>query len=228
MVLNGKALAGTGVWRSSLIDGLCASCLQELQTERRKQEEGLRRRDALIALMGGEKPYREFTFERYEVRPGNRRAFESCKQFNPAAENLYLWGACGVGKTHLSYATARRCFEETLCVAILPAYQLSRKARLRGPEQEQAILDEWAAAEMLLLDDLGVGSDTAYVRQLVQEILDTRCFDDRNGLVITSKYSLDQLAAKLADDSIPSRLAGCCRAIEVTGADRRIAKVQSR
>jgi chromosomal replication initiation ATPase DnaA len=52
--------------------------------------------------LGGEKPYREFTFERYKVTPGNRRAYERSKTFDPAAENLYLWGPSGVGKTHLA------------------------------------------------------------------------------------------------------------------------------
>jgi DNA replication protein DnaC len=57
---------------------------------------------------------------------------------------------------------------------------------------------------------------------MLQEILDERTFNDRAGLLLTSKYSLDELAAKLADDSIPSRLAGMCHVVAVRGADHRL------
>jgi len=73
-----------------------------------------------------------------------------------------------------------------------------------------------------VFDDLGTGTDTAFGRQILQEILDGRDFHDRAGLVITGKYSLDDLAAKLADDSIPSRLAGMCQVVEVQETDFRL------
>jgi DNA replication protein DnaC len=108
--------------------------------------------------LGGEKPHREFTFDRFQVAPGNQLAFERCTHFNPAAANLYLWGSCGVGKTHLAYATARRCFEETLSVIIQPAAQISRKVRMKDPAQEQAAIDQFADVDVLVLDDLGIGT----------------------------------------------------------------------
>jgi DNA replication protein DnaC len=93
---------------------------------------------------------------------------------------------------------------------------------MREPQDEQAILDGLIEADVFVLDDLGMGTDTAYNRQILQEILDGRNFQDRCGLVITSKYSLDGLARKLDDDTIPSRLAAVCRVVDVTGVDRRL------
>jgi len=179
-------------------------------------------RTASVQLLGGEKPYREFTFERFTVTPGNQSAFERSKHFNPVADNLYLWGPCGVGKTHLAYAAARQCFEETVLVTLLPAYRLGRKVRMRDPDQEQSAIDQFVQAEVLVLDDLGAGPETVFCRQVLQEILEGRDFNDRAGLLVTSKYSLDELAAKLADDSIPSRLVGMCRVVEIKGHDRRL------
>lgn len=224
VLLNSKPLAGTGVWRSQLADRRCPSCVAALETERLRERRAIAIRSELIQLLGGEKPYREFTFERFQLTPGNQLAYERSRQFNPAVENLYLWGPCGVGKTHLSWAMAQRCFEETLSVVILPAGQLSRKVRMKDPDQEQAIVDQWVWAEVLVLDDLGAGSDTAYSRQVVQELLDGRDFKDRAGLIVTSKYSLDALAAKFADDSIPSRLAGMCQVVEIKGRDGRLSR----
>jgi DNA replication protein DnaC len=222
VLLNGKALAGTAVWRSQLAGGLCPACVTALEREREQKQRAMAVRNDLVQLLGGEKPYREFTFERFEVEPGNRLAYERCKNFNPAAENLYLWGPCGVGKTHLAWAIARRCFEESLSVAITPVGQLSRKVRMKDPQDEQAAINEFVWADALMLDDLGAGPDTAFFRQILQEILDGRDFHDRAGLVVTSKYSLDELAARFADDSISSRLAGMCRAIEMDGFDHRL------
>jgi DNA replication protein DnaC len=222
VLLNGKTLAGTAVWRSQLVDGCCPACRAVWEAKRQEEERSRVLRQNLIELLGGERSYREFTFERYVVTAGNRRAFEKSTAFNPAAENLYLWGSCGVGKTHLAWAIARRCFEESLSVTLLPAFQLSRNVRMKDPDEEQAAVNEFVRTESLVLDDLGAGTNSAYNRQILQEILDGRIFTDRSGLVVTSKYSLDELATTLADDSIPSRLAGMCAVVQVHGSDGRL------
>ena len=222
VLVGGKTLAGTGVWQSQLSDGKCPGCAAALENQRKQEQRELARRHDLVRVLGGEKPYREFTFERYEVTAGNRLAFERSKGFNPAIESLYLWGPCGVGKTHLAWAVARQCFEETLSIAILWPGQLVRKIRMKDPQTEQAAIDELVNTNVLVLDDVGIGPDTAFSRQTLQEILDRRDFGDRGGLLATSKYSLDHLAAKLSDDSIPSRLAGMCQVIEINGPDRRL------
>lgn len=220
--LSGKTLAGTGVSHSQLTDDLCPACHAALEIKRKKEQGALAMRAGLVQLLGGEKPYREFTLERYKVTPENQFAYESCKDLNPATSNLYLRGACGVGKTHLAYAVARRCFEETLSVAILLAYQLSRKVRMKDPDREQAAINELVDTEVLVLDDLGTGPETAYTQQILQEILDGRQFHDHAGLVVTSTYSLDELAQKMGNDAIPSRLAGMCAVVEIRGNDRRL------
>jgi DNA replication protein DnaC len=222
VLLGGKPLAGTGVWRSQLTDGQCPTCVADAEARRQNEQRGLGKRTDLIRLFGGGRPYQEFTFERFIVMPGNRLAYERAQLFNPATENLYFWGPCGVGKTHLAYAIARLCIEETLSVTLLGPSQLSRKVRMKDPEQEQTAVDEFVRVEVLVFDDLGSGSDTAYSRQILQEILDGRHFNDRGGLVITSKYSLSGLAQKLNDDTIPSRLAGMCRVVELKGPDHRL------
>jgi DNA replication protein DnaC len=226
VLLNGKALAGTGVWQSQLMDRLCPDCLTALEAQQQRDQYALAVHNDLVQLLGGEKPYREFTFERYEVTPENRLAYERSVNFNPTTENLYLWGPCGVGKTHLAHAIARLCLKETLSVAILLAHQLSRKVRMKDPDKEQEAIDQYLRADVLILDGLGAGPDTPFSRQLLQEILDGRDFSDRRGLVVTSKYSLNQLAVKHADDSIPSRLAGLCQVVVVKGRDHRLLKGQ--
>jgi DNA replication protein DnaC len=219
---NGKTFAGTGVWRSQLVNGRCPACLAEAEAQRQKEERLIARRGELVKLLGGEMPYREFTFERFRITPENKLAYERSRHFDPASENLYLWGACGVGKTHLSYACARHGFEETLSVEIVRAPQISRRVRMKGPDEEQAAVEQLIGAEVLVLDDLGKGPDTAFARQILQEVLDGRTYRDRAGLIVASPYSPDMLAAKFGDDAISSRLAGACAIIEMRGTDGRL------
>jgi DNA replication protein DnaC len=220
--INGKPVAGTGVWRSQLIDRRCPACHQAAEQQQVEEHLARERRKNLVQLLGGEKPLREFTFARYRITPGNRLGYERCNGFNPTTENLYLWGACGVGKTHMACAAARRSSERALRVIIQPSGQLSRKTRMKDPSDEQSIIDELVNADVLVVDDLGAGATTAYWCQLIQEILDRRSAADRAGLLVTSKYSLGALADKLQDDSISSRLAGLCSLIQIRGPDARL------
>ena len=223
ILVSGRPLAGTGVWRSQLADGACLECITARQRRRREIADRSAERERLIQVLGGEKPYREFTFGRFLRTVHNEAAYNAALHFNPASENLYFWGPCGVGKTHIARATARRCIEESLSVIVVPAFQISRRVRMKDPDKEQAAIDELAGADVLVIDDLGTGSDTAFAQQILQEILDTRDFARRAGLVVVSRFSLNQLAQKMNDDTIPSRLAGMCRIERVGGADQRLA-----
>jgi DNA replication protein DnaC len=220
-----RTLAGTGKWNTRLENDICPSCRESVAQAQAKHNRELELRRRLTEIMGGEKPYREFTFTRYEITAGNRMAFTKASSFNPESENLYFWGSCGVGKTHLAYATARRCFEEGNSVAILKPSELLRQVRRwsKEPSEEQVTIDRFVRVDVLVLDDFGIGGDTLYARQILQEIFDGRDYKDRGGVILTSKYSLSQLAQKLDEDTIPSRLAGMCQVIEISGPDHRLA-----
>jgi DNA replication protein DnaC len=222
VLLAAKTLAGTAVWRSQLTDGLCPACCAVREAKREKERRAYALRNELIHLLGGEKPYREFTFERFRICSGNRVAFEAAQRFDCARDNLYLWGPCGVGKTHLAYAAARSCFEQDHSMTVVTPPQLSRKVRMKDPDQEQAALDRFVQVQVLILDDLGLGHETAFARQALQEILTGRDFSDRAGLVVTTAYSLGALAEKLGEDTIPSRLSGMCQVFEIKGFDHRL------
>lgn len=220
--LAGKPLAGTGVWRSTLVDHHCATCVQLIEKERQAKAAAERYRNTLVALLGGEKPYQAFTFERFQVMPGNRRAFGATAAFDPSADNLYLWGGSGIGKTHLACAAARRAAEEGLSVQILRLPELVRKTRMKEPEVEQSIVDRLINVDVLVFEDLGSGPTSAYGRQILREILDGRDYQNRAGLLATSAYALNALVMRLGDDAIVSRLAGLCRIIELAGPDGRL------
>jgi DNA replication protein DnaC len=221
IVLGGKALAGTGVWRSPLVDGLCPRCWQAAETDRERIRQFQQQRQRLIDLLGGIKPYREFTFERFQVFAGNREAFERARRFDPLKDNLYLWGPGRFGKTHLGIGIARTCFERGGAVSLTTPLQLVRKLRMKPPEEEQRTIGDFVRADILLLDDFGMGYDTAYARLVLREILDARDFKGCGGLVVASRYRLGSPACRQNDDAIAARLAEMCRVVEIKGLDRR-------
>src|SRR5690242_8953143 len=81
ILLNGRPLAGTGVWQSQLVAGRCAACLAALEEQSREKHRIAALQQRLVQLLGGPKPYREFTLERFEIAPGTQAAVERCKHF---------------------------------------------------------------------------------------------------------------------------------------------------
>lgn len=224
VMCGGRRLPGTGVWHSQRVGDLCPSCAGELAESMAERQRRFQVYLRLVEVGGGEKPYREFRFETYRATPENSQALSLARAFNPDRDNLYLWGACGVGKTHLAFAIARSACEAGLSIEFLTPPRLTRRTRMLDPNDEQRAIDRIARAEVLVLDDLGIGNDTPYARQVIQEILDARTFSYRAGLVVTSKYSLGDLAAKFGDDTVTSRLAGMAWVVHIGGLDHRLLK----
>lgn len=221
VTLGTKPLAGTGVWRSTLVNDLCPACAAAAANTYARLRRAHARREQFIRLVGGIKPYRVFTFERYRITPANRAAFAQAKAFDASKLNLYLWGPCGVGKTHLAVAILRQSFTRGASGAMTTPFQLVRRLRMKAPDDEQRTIDELVNAKVLVIDDLGAGAESVYARQALQEILDRRDCGDRGGLVVTSPFSPTVLGRRMGDGAVASRLAGMCRVVEVAGDDFR-------
>lgn len=212
----GRALAGTGLWRSQLIDDLCASCAESRALRESRERLVRDRRNELVRVLGGARPYREFSFTQFSVTDANRLAFDAARDFEPGRDNLYLWGPCGGGKTHLAIAALRRTFDEQGSATSLSPLQLARRLRMQTPEAEQAAIDDLATVGCLLLDDMS-GLETPFARQVIQEVIDLRYYADRAGLIVTSRHSPEALARLSKDPSIASRLVRMCRVVEIRG-----------
>jgi DNA replication protein DnaC len=221
VVLAGKTLVGTGVWRSALHDGRCEGCQQTLHERQAREQHRQRLRHRFINQAGGVRAYREYTFERYRVTDGNRTAVALALQFDPARNNVYIWGPCGVGKTHLAVALVRRWFSRGASFVLLTPFQLIRRLRMRSPEEEQAAIDALIQTPLLGLDDLGAVPETAYGRQVLQEILDARHLRERGGLIVTSPHPPRRLADRSSEPALVSRLVRMCDVVEIRGTDQR-------
>lgn len=175
----------------------------------------------LTKIFGGERPAREYQMDAFVTDLENSEAFEFADCFH-GQEDVYLWGPCGVGKTHLACAMVRTAVEMGKTAIAMKPSQLSRYLRVKEATVQEARIAELATADVLLIDELGIGKETDFALQILQEVLDVRADNYRRGLIITSNYSLADFALKIGEDAIPSRLRKMCRIIKIGGQDRRI------
>ena len=159
--------------------------------------------------LGGVRSRDEFTREKFVVSEENKRALKFCDAFKPKTDNLYLFGATGTGKSHLAIIAARIFWREAK--VIKPCEILRDIRSCAGAEEEIATIGNYASIPVLVIDDLGVGKDTEFAVTSMYEIIDRRYQSMRGGLIVTTNLSPDDLARKLGDDRIPSRLAQMCR-----------------
>ena len=196
----------------------CYDCWKTTDAETKNQ---LRLGDYLRRTIG---PYgiERYTFSGFEVTSDNKLAFENAFKFDPDNDNLFLVGPCGTGKTHLAGAILKKCAAENKDIVWATSMWINRLFRMRTRDEEDGLLSWLGRAELLVVDDIGVGKDTEFTLRIMHEIIGRRIADLRHGLVMTSNLQLDDMAKKFGDDRLTSRISGHCRIYELGGDDRRL------
>lgn len=209
----------------------CVTCDTDRIMEERAEKE---RATAISLSLGGWRAYDVYTEERFTETTINAAAFEFCKAFDPKKENVYLFGPAGTGKSHLATIAARRHIKTKpnprgydgfiTNVSHVKPPQLFREVRGAGDaSREVAIIEDYAYSQVLIIDDIGIGKETEFANTTLFEIIDGRYMNRPGGLIVTSNLSLGDLATKLGDDRIPSRLAEMCKVFSLAGEiDRRV------
>ena len=188
----------------------CEICREKAQ-ELAEAKENQKRWD--IERLGGILAYRDFTVERYD----SLQAMKKCAGYPD--KGLFLWGAAGVGKTHLATALVRQHPQG----AVYKPQEILRRFRgHKTKEEEEKLLQSFIYNPALVIDDIGTEKRTDFGYSVIYEILDGRMMACVGGLVITSNLSLDALADRIGDDRYTSRIASLCLPIELTGKDRRL------
>jgi DNA replication protein DnaC len=173
----------------------------------------------------------EHTVERFQVMPENEEAFNAVQNFDMFRQSLFLYGECGVGKSHLSSLIVRAAINRGLRSIVVtepsPMLREINTALMAGAEAEQRAINKFVNASLLVIDDLGTEKITDYKLEKLYEVINGRDKAMKSGLVITSNYSLQQISERLKDDRIASRLSGMCKVIKVGGQDWRLEKGQN-
>lgn len=187
-----------------------------MQIDQEKQQQ-IEKRDRLIQITGGPMPYVKFTLEQFEMIPENEEALKIASGFDPEESNLFFWGCCGGGKTHLTTAIARRQAEKNVRVSRQTVTEFLRGFRALEGYVEQEKISVFARIPILIWDDLGRGNISDFGLDVLCEIADKRLMNFRSGLIVTSNFSPEQLVEKFQDDRLVSRLVGMCAVVHMEG-----------
>ena len=141
----------------------------------------------------------------------------------------YIPGDVGTGKTYLASALA--------CVFVAAGYTVVLTTTLAMLEDIQdtygkeasslAAVQRFATSDVLILDDLGKESGSAWSASMLFQIINYR-YEAMRPLIVTSQYDLSKLERRIARQgeresarAIVSRLGQMCHNIHLTGGDRR-------
>ena len=151
--------------------------------------------------------YREATFDNTDLVGGDfDKAFQRCRKYcdihADALANgygIYLYGASGTGKTHLTACICnellRKC-QQCLFTNFLEIAKLIRQTYTKNTEAE-AIVKRISEVDFLFIDDLGTellkrnGEDN-WLQEQVFDIINKR-YNNKKPTIFSSNYSLNEL-----------------------------------
>lgn len=140
---------------------------------------------------------------------------------------LFLHGTVGCGKTTLACAILNTLHKRRVRVRFWRVPELLLKLQPGQEEDTGKLLDQVRDVPVLVLDDVGANAGTDFSRRMLQTIFDARQ-DKGNRTIWTSNLDLDELGQFLADDRLPSRIAGAAKIVELTGPDYRLKQAKKR
>ena len=144
--------------------------------------------------------------------------------FGKKPANLLLFGAPGLGKTHLSAAIAREVSAAGWSVVYDTAGHVfaqmeDRKFRRdEGEDETERIF----RCDLLILDDLGTEMTTAFVQSALYEVLNTRLLE-RRSTILSTNLTPGELARRYSPQ-IASRIEGEYQILPFAGEDIRALK----
>lgn len=149
-------------------------------------------------------------------------------------KSSYLFGKVGTGKTvqaiFLALADLRNGFvkeeqegsHSALFISV-PELLFEFKNTYSNPESETTendLIKKYSTVDLLILDDFGVEKTTDWSFQLLYIIINRR-YENMKKTIFTSNFSLTQLAEKLGDDRLPSRIQQMCETVLFRGKNYR-------
>lgn len=183
-------------------------------------------REMQASALGGLRALETYTQARFKATETSGPAFDAAVSFDQTRKNLYFYGPTGSGKSHLAAIAARKIIANPSWIKTATQMQIARAIRAaESANEEEKIIRGLVLTPILVLEDLGVAKDTEFSLTLLYEIINGRYQNRAGGLIVTSNLSLGEIASKIGDDRISSRLAQMCMIFSLKNEqDYRIAR----
>lgn len=217
-----KQARGEGLLEGKLLSIPCACLQAELDAaaaaDLRHKIEELRNLCLPVEAM------RRHTFENASDARHIRTARRYVAQWeNVRARNigLLLWGNTGSGKSFTAHCVANALIDRQIPVRLVTAVDLVSALMDRETRRNEYI-SRLCNVPLLILDDIGAERDTAFAREQLCAVIDTRC-EAGKPLLVTTNYTLGEMreCSDHALQRIFDRLAAMCVPVAVVGESRR-------
>lgn len=214
------------------------------QQERDKRAERLRQLEKLkVASLLGER-YKNVTFGKTDMdNPDFAKVAGRARNYCAAAGKvlaqgvgIYLYGAKGTGKTHLTACIANELMSNYYSVLYTNFSEISKSIRATygsRSESEQAFIDKLATIDFLFIDDFGTESvardgDDLWLQEKIFEVVNKR-YNANKPIIFTSNYSLaDMIKNRGLADKTVDRISEICEVIKLDGQSYRLKAKQQR
>jgi DNA replication protein DnaC len=130
--------------------------------------------------------------------------------------NVLLVGNVGSGKTHAAVAAGRMAHDQGKTVMFVPVVELLDQLR---PDGDPKVLDRALAADVLILDDVGLEKPSDWTGERLYAIVNRRWLEQRP-TIVTSNLTPDELERSVGRP-MWSRLYDSAKRVTVGGQDRR-------
>ncbi len=168
--------------------------------------------------------------ERYGLSPREQlgEIYEYCKSyaedFSLTSKSLFMHGATGLGKTHLSLAIARAVTEKGYNVIYGSCPNLLKRLERehfggRFNNADDGAEEELLNCDLLIIDDLGAEFATSFTTAEIYNIINTR-INCSLPVIINTNLTVNELEEKYTQ-RITSRIIGCYVSMLFIGKDVR-------
>lgn len=148
------------------------------------------------------------------------------KDMKRSRKGLYLWGDCGVGKTHQAYAIGNYLEKEMKIRCMF--YDVPSLLRFiredyskGGNDGEESNLDSILNfTGVLIIDDFGTDKSSDWTDEVLYAIINER-YNRVYPTIFTSNLKPADLVPKYGDRLV-SRIVGCTDIAEIIGEDKRL------
>jgi len=180
-----------------------------------------------LEIAGVPSKYYNATFESFDVNNFNRKVYEFCKNYVLQKKfdiGLFLFGSCGVGKTHLAISVIREMILNNRNAFFISTpdllFQLRKTFSTSVATTDEEQLRKYLSYSFLVLDDLGTEKWSEWVQQTLDHIVYQR---DAHAMpaIITSNLALNEIRSRYGD-RVASRIIGMSHILKLPGTDHRL------
>lgn len=154
-----------------------------------------------------------------------KRYVENFDTMRERGKGLVFYGNVGTGKTFYAACIANALIDSGRPCLVTNFVRLANELNANF-DRRQEFLDGLNRYDLLVIDDLAAERDTEYMSEIVQTVIDSR-YRAKLPTIITTNLTAEELKnpAEIRKQRTYSRLLEMCLPVEITGKDRRRARL---